>query len=354
MILARCSTRILLLITAVACLLFGLTGCQPIDFRDQSLEEPVPLELQPPREKTLVSLPSHRIAPPDILTLEMPKMVPLPPYRAGIQDVLQIQGYNMLPDAPINGYFVVEGEGRVTLGAIYGSVRVAGMTLDEIEETITQQLRNILKDPEISVQLAQPAPTQQVTAQYLVGPDGTINLRKYGSVPVADKTVPEAQLAVQEHLAQYFDSPEVAVNVVGYNSKFYYVITEGAGQGDSVAKVPITGKETVLDAISTVNGLSQMSSKNIWIARPAPANSGHDQILPIEWDAIAAGGETATNYQIMPGDRVFIEEDQTLALTSFIGKVTGPIQQLLGAAGQGVSTVRNTQTLGRAYNLRRR
>jgi len=353
MMIFRCWKHVLLGIVAV-CLLLGLTGCQPIDFRDESLEEPVPLELQPPREKTLVSLPAHRIAPPDILTLEMPDMVPLPPYRAAAHDILQIQVWGTMPEAPINGYYLVEAEGRVTLGAMYGSVQVAGMTLEEIEQTITQQLLAILRDPRVSVQLAQPAPTQQVTGQYLVGPDGTINLRSYGSIHVAGKTIPEAQLAIQEHLAGYFDSPEVAVNVIGYNSKFYYVITEGAGQGDSVIKVPITGKDTVLDAISTVNGLSQMSSKNIWIARPVPGNGSPQQILPIDWDAIAAAGETATNYQIMPGDRVFIAEDQTLALTNLISKVTSPVQQLLGVAGQGVSTVRNTQTLGRAYNLRRR
>ena len=75
-----------------------------------------------------------------------------------------------------------------------------------------------------------------------------------------------------------------------YNSKVYYVITEGAGQGDLVARLPITGNETVLDAISQINGLSRLSSKNIWIARPTPSGRRlrHDPAGQLERDHQAA------------------------------------------------------------------
>ena len=73
--------------------------------------------------------------------------------------------------------------------------------------------------------------------------------------------------------------------------------------GDNVRRLPVTGNETVLDAIAKVNGLSQLSSKKIWIARPAPDQFGCQQILPVDWDAITQGGQTATNYQVLPGDR---------------------------------------------------
>ena len=63
----------------------------------------------------------------------------------------------------------------------------------------------------------------------------------------------------------------MAVDIYAYNSKFYYVITDGAGLGDAVVKFPITGNDTVLDALAEVNGMQEVSSKRIWIARPAPA-----------------------------------------------------------------------------------
>ena len=106
---------------------------------------------------------------------------------------------------------------------------------------------------------------------------------------------------------------EVTVDVIAYNSKVFYVITQGAGLGDNVRRVPITGNETVLDALSVINGLSQVSSTQVCIARPAPSGFGYEQILPVDYEAIVKGGSAATNYQIMPGDRVFIAEDPVIA-----------------------------------------
>ena len=194
------------------------------------------------------------------------------------------------------------------------------MTIDEIRTTLNKWLSKWLRDPAVSVQLARVSGAQPVTGQYLVGPDGTVNLRQYGVVHIAGKTVTEARIAIQNHLKQYLDSPELAVDVVAYNSKVYYVITQGAGLGDNVRRLPITGNETVLDAISQINGLSQVSSKKIWIARPAPHNFGCQQILPIEWDAITQGAQTATNYQLLPGDRLFVAEDELITFSNIDGQ----------------------------------
>jgi polysaccharide export outer membrane protein len=359
------SLRPLLLAVLAVSAAIGLAGCQAIDLRSPSLEEPVPAIMEPPREKSLVSLPSYRIEPPDVLQLEVFKLVPLPPYRAEIYDVLQIQVMGTLPEWPIGpvdaygrptpdgGYYLVEAEGTVNLGPAYGTVRVAGMTLAEIEAAIRQHLLQVLRDPVVAVKLARASGTQPISGPYLVGPDGTVNLRQYGAVHVAGRTIAEAKVALERHLAQYFDSPAVSVDVAAYNSKVYYVVTAGAGLGDNIARVPITGNETVLDAISNIGGLSQLSSKQIWIARPAPGDFGCEQILPVDWVAITRGGSAATNYQIMPGDRIFIAEDNLAALANFVNRVISPFERLIGFSSLTGSTARNLQTLGRAYNARR-
>jgi protein involved in polysaccharide export with SLBB domain len=189
-----------------------------------------------------------------------------------------------------------------------------------------------------------------VGGEYLVGPDGTINLRQYGTLPVAGKTITEIKLDLQKHLAQYFDSPEVAVDVRQFNSKVFYVITEGAGLGDNIRRVPITGNDTVLDALSAINGLSQVSSAKMWIARPAPGGFGCEQILPVDYVSIAQGGSSATNYQLMPGDRLFIAQDELVSFNSFLNKLTAPIERMLGIASLGTSSVRSMQTMGRNFN----
>jgi len=347
---ARWRIRGVLSAILAACGLMGLAGCHSIDFYDQSLEQPVPPEMEPPREKSLVTLPAYRIAPPDMVHIEMLKQVPLPPYHAQAYDVLQINVVGTLLDQPINNYYMVGGDGTVNLGAAYGTVRVVGMTVEEASDSIHESLSKILNDPGVSVQLARSAGTQEITGQYLVGPDGTVNLRRYGTIHVAGKTIPEAQAAMQNHLKQYFDSPEVAIDVAAYNSKVYYIMTEGAGLGDDIVSVPITGNETVLDAISMIGGLSQLSSEKIWIARPAPAGNECDQILAVDYNAIVRGGVTDTNYQIMPDDRIIIAQDDTVALANLIATVTAPFERVAGVASLGASTIRNLQTLGRNFN----
>ena len=184
----------------------------------------------------MVSLPTYRVEPPDILQIEMLKLVPLPPYRIDIYDVLQIRVLGTILDQPIDDFYLVEGEGIVSLGPAYGTVRVVGMTIEEATEAITRKLQEVLAKPDVSVQLARTAGTQPITGQYLIAPDGTINLRQYGLLHVAGKTVTEIRADLQKHLAQYFDSPEASVDVIAYNSKVYYVITEGAGLGDNVRR----------------------------------------------------------------------------------------------------------------------
>ena len=260
-----------------------------------------------PRERSMVSLPAYRVEPPDVLTVEMLKMAPRPPYHIQTFDVLQIRAVGVLPEPnDIDAFFLVEGEGVVTLGPAYGRVHVAGMTVEQASAAISAKLRKEFVKPEVSVQLAKTAGTAQITGEYLIGPDGTINLRQYGTLHVAGMTVAEVRTALDKHLEQFFDSPEASVDVRQFNSKVYYLITEGIGVGSNIRRVPITGNDTVLDALSAVNGFWHVTDAKIWIARPAADGLGHEQMLSIDYDAITHHASAATNYQIMPGDRVFI------------------------------------------------
>ncbi len=257
-------------------------------------------------EGAMKSLPDYRIEPPDVLQIEMLKQIPLPPYHVQTYDVLRIDVMGTLVEHPISNSYLVEAEGTVNFGAAYGAVRVEGMTIEKVKLAIDQHLGRVLKEPSVAVQVARHSSMQPVTGQYLVGPDGTVNLRQYGLVSVTGMTVGQAKAALEKKLAEHFQSPEVSVNVMAYNSKVYYVITEGGNLGDNIVRLPITGKETVLDAISAIGGLSQISSKRIWIARPTPGDSRGELILRVDWNAITRGANTATNFQVMPGDRIYI------------------------------------------------
>jgi polysaccharide export outer membrane protein len=292
-----------------------------------------------PSELCMTSLPTYVVEAPDILLIEAVKLVPKPPYRIEPLDILQIVVVGTLLGQDIQGQFAVDPSGFIDLGPAYGRVHVAGQSLDESTKTIDHFLRRILRSPEVSVVLASTSGQQQVAGEHLIGLDGTINLGTYGSIYVAGMTIAEVKDAVEQHLSKYLLDPVVGVEVFAYQSKNYYIISQGAGLGDGVTRVPITGNETVLDALAQVNGLSRLASKKIWIARPVPNERGCDQILPVNYADITAGANTATNFQLLPGDRVFIAEDKFIALESAITKITAPMERLFGFGMLGAQTI---------------
>lgn len=283
----------------------------------------------PPTELNKITMPTYRIEPPDLLIVDAIRAVPKSPYTIRTQDILQIIVANAQPDQPIAGAYLVEANGLVNLGPSYGPVKVEGLTMDEAQDAITRHLRATVFQPQVSVSLQQPALTQQIVGERIVGPDGSVRLGVYGSVYVTGLTIAEARAAIEEKLSEYFSDVKVSVDVFGYNSKVFYFISEGAGFGDQVVRLPITGNDTVLDAVASIGGLSQVSSSKIWISRPAP-HGGCDQILPVDWEAITTGANTCTNYQILPGDRLFVAQDRVFALGTLISRVLNPIERLFG------------------------
>ena len=316
-------------------LLWVAGGCHTVP-QPKAVHTPPPGSV--PSELSKAILPDYRIEPPDILLIEAVRLVPRPPYHLQTLDLLQIQVQGTLPDVPISGVYRIEPEGIVKLGSLYGSVAVAGMTVGEAEQAVLQHLRRFLKQPIVTVSLADFAARQQIAGRHLVGPDGSVTLGSYGSVRVAGMTIAEARSVIQQYLSTYLDNPDVSVDVYAFNSKVYYVITQGAGLGDSVYRFPITGNETVLDAISQVNGLQQVSSTKISISRPSVCPDVM-QILPVSWEEITAQGVATTNYQILPGDRVFIAEDRLVALDVTLAKLTAPLERVMGFSILGAGTV---------------
>ena len=338
-----CRKRLMMGCVALATL--GCVGCQAIVHRPGprlvGVQTPPPLGPCVPTEKNKSTLPPYTVEPPDILLIEAMRTVPKPPYHIQSGDELQIIAEPSEAELAARGFFV-DPQGRIDLGPRFGKVHVGGLTSDQAEEVVTKAVGDVYINVTVSLTLVQSQAMQPITGEHLVSPDGTVNLGTYGLVYVAGMTLPEAKQAIETHLAESLDGPQVSVSVFAYNSKVYYVITQGAGQGDAVTRLPITGNETVLDAISLINGLSPLSSQKIWIARPAPSGTGCDQILPVDWQQISAGAATATNYQLLPGDRVFIAENKLIAIDAMISRITAPIERVFGTtllSTQAIQTI---------------
>jgi len=328
----------LLLVALVAIL--SVSGCKTTNpnHPNHGMTNLPPVYKSMPRELSKVVLPEYTIEPPDILNIEGIHIVPKSPYSLRTLDVLNLDAGGALPDAPIAGPYTVEPGGIINLGSPYGTVKVAGLNVDQAKEAISNHLQEYLKEPKVSVSLAQLAASQNILGQFLVGPDGTITLGSYGQVSVVGKSLNQAKAQIEGYLSEFLEDPEISLNVFSYNSKVYYIVLQGAGLGDGVYRFPITGNETVLDAIAQIQGLEQVSSKKIWIARPSHDNH-NVKILPVDWFAVTERGSAETNYQILPGDRVFIAEDKLVAFDTQIAKLTAPLERIMGFVLLGTGTV---------------
>jgi len=255
-------------------LLAGLLALGPGCFYHKQVLPPPPDSV--PRELVKVTLPPYVIEAPDVLQVDV--------ILAPLTENLQNNQYSTyLAPQPINGQFLVKMDGTIMLG-IYGSVQVAGLTVDQARERVRDFISEQAKK---------------------------------------DKGV-----------------LQVTVDVTAYNSKQFYVITDGAGYGEQVYPFPITGSETVLDAMGRVGGLPAVGSRRrIWVARRSPHPETPEQKLPVDWIGITQCGNTSTNYQILPGDRIYVQAESIFRVDNALAKMLSPVERVFGVILLGSSTV---------------
>lgn len=308
-----------------------------------------------PRELQKVSLPDYVVEPPDILLIEVSSGQKLPNAKIRPGELLQVRVGNTLSvdtfDDPvarafkqIDDTYRVQPDGTLNFGPEYGAVSITGLTIVEARRLIELSLRQTLQNPQVYLSHATDQADQPITGEHLVRPDGTVSLGIYGSVYVSGSTLSSARQAIERHLSGHLNQPKVYIDVLAYNSKVFYIVTEGGGAGEQVFRFPCTGNETVLDALSQINGLPTVASKkDIWIARPAPPDVGYEQILPVDWNGIVRGGQAKTNYQLLPGDRLYVQADKRVTFGTAIAKITAPLERIAGFVLLGNGVFRSVQ-----------
>ncbi|HEX5498029.1 MAG TPA: SLBB domain-containing protein, partial [Thermomicrobiales bacterium] len=134
-------------------------------------------------------------------------------------------------------------------------------------------------------------------------PDGTIDLGRFGRLTVAGKTIEEIEAAVADAVRSGEpNAGAINVRLMNPQSGVYYVL----GEVNSPGSFPLIGRETVLDGILAAGGLSDRASPcNIILSRPTPP-AGCRTVSAICYRQITQLGDTTTNFQLMPGDRIYV------------------------------------------------
>jgi polysaccharide export outer membrane protein len=152
------------------------------------------------------------------------------------------------------------------------------------------------------IETVDPESEIRIPADQQVMIDGTIDLAGFGRVVVAGLTLEMAENLVERTVV---DAGEVKTHV---NVRLlepidrYYVL----GEVNSPGSYPLKGHETVLDAVLDAGGLTSSAAPcKILLARPTSPRSCRIT-LPVCYREITQLGDTTTNYQLQPGDRIFV------------------------------------------------
>ena len=158
----------------------------------------------------------------------------------------------------------------------------------------------------------------------VVQPDGNLDLGFAGDVYVAGLTLAQVETKLAQHLDAFNAgrgerarlSTEVSARLVnGSQSKFYYVLGTVSNQG----RFPVTGNENVLDGLIAAGLRSNSLPQKAYLVRPHPGGAA-DQIFKIDWVGIKERGDSTTNYQLFPGDRIIVPGGKP---PSLIGSLMG-------------------------------
>jgi len=151
-------------------------------------------------------------------------------------------------------------------------------------------------------------PTDAAAAIRLPGdqpvmPDGRIDLGGYGGLEVAGMTVDQIRAEVEALVGRQAKKRQpISVRLVDPESHVYYVL----GEVNSPGAYSLKGRETVLDAIVMAGDLTDRANRHkILLTRPTAPDSCRI-VLPICYRRIVQLGDTSTNYQVLPGDRIFV------------------------------------------------
>ena len=131
----------------------------------------------------------------------------------------------------------------------------------------------------------------------------------------------------------------VFVDVTAYNSKNYFVLGDVATPG----RLPFTGNETVLDALQYGGGLLHTAEpKDIHLVRPARGGKPA-HVYKVDLEAIQNRGDTTTNYQIFPGDRLVVGRNDVVKKTIQLDRLAAPLQTAVNSILQESFMLRSVQ-----------
>ena len=133
---------------------------------------------------------------------------------------------------------------------------------------------------------------------YEVRPDGFISMPLIGETKADGLTIADLTRVLKEKLSSQINQPELNVQPSRINSKKIFVLGEVNRQGE----MPLTGKMTVLDALSNCAGFKDFANpKKIYVLRDGKR-------FNFNYKDVSKGKHMEQNIVLQNGDYIFVPE----------------------------------------------
>ena len=174
-----------------------------------------------------------------------------------------------------------------------------------------------------------------------IRPDGKVSFEALGEFEAAGKTPEQlAGLLHEKVLLLYALTSEnpIDVRVVAYRSQVYYVLGEVSSPGPKV----YTGRDTVLTALAAAKPTILAWEERTQVIRPSSEKGVKPRIFEVNFDRMAAHGDTSKNVLLEEGDIIYVPPTVLAAIAMKIEELVRPIGRVFSTA----YTVQRTQNGG--------
>lgn len=142
-----------------------------------------------------------------------------------------------------------------------------------------------------------------LTGDYRIGQDGTINFPLVGSIRISGKSSDEASHALADALKRFLKHPQVNIAVIEFSKRRFTVM--GQVQKPGTYLLPVEEKLDLLSAIAAAGGFTRMADQsNIVIKRQG--GSAGESLEKVNAKLMARPG--APGYVVQVGDQIVVGE----------------------------------------------
>lgn len=140
-----------------------------------------------------------------------------------------------------------------------------------------------------------------------VRPDGKISVPLVGDVRAGGRTPSDVAADIEEKLAAYVRTPQVAVILTDLRSHEYLSRVRVTGAVRQPVSIPYRQGMTVLDAVLAAGGTTEFAASDraeLYRRDSDDTSTAYD----VNLDRILNRGDLTTNYRVAPGDIITVPE----------------------------------------------